>query len=112
MEENLLPFEFVGSAVRTGLDLQVYRLAAIKKTAYRLAAQVTVALGEVSDGKVAATLLFKEGTTREKAMEVVRLFFQELVDQELREHIAEETAPLRALILANAFSKADLIRQK
>ncbi len=34
--------------------------------------------------------------------------FQELLDQELREQIAVETAPLRNLILAHAYSRTGL----
>jgi His-Xaa-Ser system protein HxsD len=52
------------------------------------------------------------GTSESAAMEVVRQFLQEVLDQELREQVSEETAPLRALILAQAFSKSDLIRRK
>jgi His-Xaa-Ser system protein HxsD len=50
--------------------------------------------------------------SRREIDEVVRQFFQELLDQELREQIAEETAPVRTLILAHAFSKADLIKRE
>jgi hypothetical protein len=41
----------------------------------------------------------------------MRTFFQELLDQELREQIAEEINPVRTLILAHAFSKVDLIKR-
>jgi His-Xaa-Ser system protein HxsD len=41
----------------------------------------------------------------------MRSFFQELLDQELRERIAEETDAIRSLILAQAYSKTDLIRR-
>ena len=54
--------------------------------------------------------MFKAGTTSVAANEIARVFFQELLDQELREHVAEETGPVRTLIIAQAFSKTDLIR--
>ncbi len=65
----------------------------------------------MSDATVEVSFRFKTGASEEAQEEGVRLFFQELLDQELREQIADETTPLRTLILAHAFSKADLIRR-
>ena len=57
------------------------------------------------------TLRFKSTVTEARAREVANQFFQELLDQELREQIADETSAVRTLILAHAFSKADLIKR-
>jgi His-Xaa-Ser system protein HxsD len=105
-------FVFENGSVHTTIDLRTYRLVAIKKAAYRLAARCTIALGSAADEHVPVTFTFKESVSESHAREVVRLFFEELLDQDLREHIAEETAPLRTLILAQAFSKTDLIRRE
>jgi His-Xaa-Ser system protein HxsD len=93
------------------LDLRVYRLAAIKKTAYRLADRFTAAVGSPEADVVPVTLRFKASATDASARESVRVFFEELMDQELRESIAEETTPLRNLILAHAFSNLDIIKR-
>ena len=90
------------------VDLRAYRLAAVQKTAYRLAARCTAVLGEVRETSVRVDLMFPPATPEARAHEVVRLFFQELLDQELREQIAAETAPLRNLILAHAYSRTGL----
>lgn len=90
------------------VDLRVYRLAAVQKTAYRLAARCTAVLGDVTESSVSVNLTFPKATTEAHALEVARLFFQELLDQELREQIAAETAPLRNLILAYAYSRTGL----
>ena len=90
------------------VDLQAYRLRAVKKVAYRLAAQCTALLGNVTDSSVSVALTFPRPTSEADALEVVRVFFQELLDQELREQIAAETAPLRDLILAYAYSRTGL----
>ncbi len=95
------------------LDLRTNRLTAVKKAAYRLADRLTVALGTpTADAPdlLPVTFLFKPRTSEATAAEAARAFYQELLDQELREQIAAETAPLRALILAHAFSKTDLIQ--
>jgi His-Xaa-Ser system protein HxsD len=90
------------------IDLRAYRLTAVQKTAYRLAARCTAVLGDVSESSVAVHLTFPAPLSEAHALEVARVFFQELLDQELREQIAVETAPLRNLILAHAYSRTGL----
>ena len=107
-----LPFSFENSTIRTTLDVRVYRVTAVKKAAYRLADRCSVALGPLDGTCLPLVFLFKETTKPEAALATVGAFYQEVTDQELREHIAEETGPLRALILAHAFSNTDLIDQK
>ncbi len=103
---------YEGSTVRTTLDLRAYRLSAVKKAAYRMADRCTAMLGAPDGEKLSLSFSFRPGTAETTALEAVRAFFQELLDQELREHVAEETAPMRILILAHAFSKTDLIRRQ
>jgi His-Xaa-Ser system protein HxsD len=93
------------------LDLQVYRLTAVKKTAYKLADRCTAVLGSIEGERMPLTIFFPPRTQESAAIEVTRLFFQELLDQELREQISDETRAIRSLILAHAFSKTDLIRR-
>jgi len=106
-----LGFALVDGAIALVIDVRVYRLTAVKKTAYRLADRCTAVIGALADPLVPVTLRFKPGTTEAGARETARLFFQELLDQELREQIADETSAVRTLILAHAFSKADLIKR-
>jgi His-Xaa-Ser system protein HxsD len=94
------------------LDLRVYRLTAIKKAAYRLAHRCTATIGGVNGDEVWIALDIKGADPEANADAIRRAFLQELVDQELREQVAEETAPLRALILAQAFSNTDLIKTR
>lgn len=103
--------ELVNGEIRLVLDLRSYRLAAIKKAAYRFADRFTAILGAPEADAIAVTLRFKPTVSAASARESARQFFQELLDQELREHIAEETTAVRTLILAHAFSNADLIRR-
>jgi His-Xaa-Ser system protein HxsD len=105
------PLSFHDGRVDLRVDLRVYRLTAVQKAAYRLAERCTAALGAPDGETLQVALLFRPGTVEREAHETARLFLQELLDQELREKIAEETQPLRAFILAHAFSKTDLIRQ-
>src|SRR5262249_43600748 len=102
-------FAVIDGAIALMIDVRVYRLTAVKKAAYRMADRCTAVIGALTDTLVPVTLRFKPGTTESGAHEAARLFFQELLDQELREQIADETSDVRTLILAHAFSKADLL---
>ncbi|WP_394826103.1 His-Xaa-Ser system protein HxsD [Pendulispora albinea] len=103
-------FQWLDGSIQTTLDFRSYRLSAIKKAAYRFADRCTVILGAPAENGVDVTIAFKPGMSEPLAREVLRQLFQELLDQELREAIAEEIAPVRTLILAHAFSKTNLVR--
>lgn len=102
----------VDGEVTLALDLRCYRLSAIKRAAYRLADRFTAVLGSPTDSQQPVVLRFKSSVTPTVAREATRGFYQELLDQELRAQIAEETEPVRTLILAYAFSNVDLVARK
>lgn len=104
--------KFRDGSVRAEVDMRCYRLSAVQKTAYKLADRCTVVLGSPDAASLPITLRFPRAANESAALDIVNLFFQELLDQELREQIGEETRPLRALLLAHAFSKTDLIRRE
>lgn len=97
--------------VRTTIDLRMYRLLAVQKTLYRYANRCTGVLEESAGESLVVTFLFAPQIGEEAAREVLRQFFRDLLDQELREKIGDETRAIRSLILAQAFSKTDLIRR-
>ena len=103
--------ELVAGEISLVLDLRSYRLTAIKKAAYRFADRFTAVLGSPEQDRLPVALRFRTNVSPATAREATRAFFQELLDQELREQIAEETNPVRTLILAHAFSNADLIKR-
>lgn len=103
--------ELVNGAIDLAIDLRVYRLSAIKKAAYRFADRFTAVLGSPEHDCLSLSLRFKTNVAEATARETARQFFQELLDQELREQVAEETNAVRTLILAHAFSNVDLIKR-
>jgi len=109
--EEVASLTFARDEVATVIDLRSYRLSAVKKAAYVVADRCTAILGTPEGDRLPITFRFKPGTAEAPALEAVRRFFQEALDHELREAISAETAPLRALILAQAFSKTDLVRR-
>src|SRR5258708_5747603 len=88
--ESLPPFVFQNNSATMSLDLRAYRIAAVKKAAYRLADLCTIVIGGQEGNGLTITLVFKPTTTEASAREVARRFFEELLDQELREQLAEE----------------------
>lgn len=102
-------FTLHGDRIDLVLDIRTYRLRAIKKAAYRLANRFTAELGSPSGDLLPVSLILPTGVGPAAADEAARSFLRELLDQELREEVAEETRPIRALILAQAFSRTDLI---
>lgn len=99
-------------AIELTLDLRVYRMAAVKKAAYRFADRFTAVIGSPNGDTLPVRLMFKPNTKEATMREIVRFFYEELLDQELREEVAAEVGPMRMLILAQAFSKTDLIRRE
>ena len=87
-------------------DTAIYRLSAIKKTAYKFADRCHF---EISlDGTRAVVRLHvKHASLNQNSLE--RDFKNELLDQELREELAQETASIRNLLIAQAFSATSLL---
>lgn len=83
-------------------DLRVCRLNAIKKAAHKFAhiAEINVAVRGENEALVTI-----RPTKSGESMEQLRCDLRaETLDQELRETVAEETGPIRNLLLAQAFS--------
>ncbi len=91
------------------LNSTAYALSAIQKTGYRLARRCTLLIGESKVDGQHVSLLLPVPLAESEARAVALDFLRELTDQQLREHIREETKGIRELILAHAFSKTDLV---
>ncbi len=103
--------DLVDDTVHLALNAEAYRSISVQKSSYRFADRCTVIIGAVRAGVLPLALAFPMGTARAAALEVARLFLQDLLDQELREKAQDETRAMRALLLAHAFSRTNLIRR-
>src|SRR5437867_4177601 len=81
----------------------VYGLETVKKAAYRFIDRASPSFAVNAD-KIVCTFSFSRGVSEASVDAFVRDFNVELLDQDLRERIAKETAPLRNTILALAFA--------
>jgi His-Xaa-Ser system protein HxsD len=99
----------VAGSIAAEANTKNYSLTAMKKAAYRAAARCTVIFGdELPDGKVLLEFVPMSGSADDVLAEAIQAFFRDANDYDLRERIAAETAPLRNLILAHAFSRTRL----
>lgn len=90
------------------LDATAYSLTSLKKAAYRVADRCTVIFGPSDSDTVALTVIANADVD---VTMCVRAFMDEALDQDLRERIGAQTAPLRDLILAHAFSRTSLVQK-
>jgi His-Xaa-Ser system protein HxsD len=88
------------------VDPHVFRLSAVKKAAYRLGDRCFARIEVLSEGGIQVTLTAKSEKVSLHALEGD--FRNELLDQDLRESIADETERVRNLLLAQAFSGLSL----
>jgi His-Xaa-Ser system protein HxsD len=97
-----------GHQVTIVFDTNVFAVETIKKAAYKYLDRLTVDFH--LDGYLLTCLLsFSQETSESDTSTLVADFKKEVLDQDLRERIKAETAPIRNLILAHAFSKTGLI---
>lgn len=89
------------------LSSDVFRLDSIKKVAYRFSGRCSFDF-QIDGTTVICKFLFARPQTEDNLAVFELNFRNELLDQDLRERIAEETAPLRNAILAYAFSNSGL----
>ena len=95
------------SEISLDFDPAIYRLSAIKKAAYKFGDRFHIQLLTIDGGWVKAVLTPR--TALENQQFLAGEFCNEVLDQELREVVAEETRPVRDLLLAQAFSATALI---
>jgi His-Xaa-Ser system protein HxsD len=93
-------------AITLAFDQATVDLDALQRSAYAVAAEVTVDIRD-SGADYVCTLFPRRGET--DAEELRHRFRAEVNDQILRARIAKETDPLRNLVFALAFSRTGLV---
>ncbi len=90
--------------VKLEFDLRVHGLSAIKKAAYRFTDQCAADIRQIDAERVSVTL-----TPRSSKVVDALAFRNEVLDQDLRALIAEETKPIRNLLLVQAFCELSAV---
>lgn len=81
----------------------------MKKAAYKFTHHASILLEEPQEGEVSIRFSFDDKKSVSEKQKIVHDFCNEVLDQDLRESIAEETEATRNLILAQAFSQTSLL---
>lgn len=88
------------------LDEQIYCLEAVQKASYRFIDRLTILITKAA-GQLICEIESVPGAEAQLDEHVAN-FKRELLDQQLRKQIKDETEPARNLILAYAFSRSGL----
>ena len=88
------------------IDEKIYCVEAVQKASYRFIDRLTILIKKI-DEKIVCEIEPVEGTESQLDLNVAN-FKRELLDQQLRKQIKDETEPARNLILAYAFSRSGL----
>ena len=91
------------------IDLNLYTLTAVKKTCYKFTADCSMQMNMIDQNKLQLIFTFASTISFEARNKLIGDFYNELIDQDLREIISKETEPVRNLILSAAFSKTSLL---
>ncbi len=98
-------------AISVNFDSQVFSLMAIKKAAYKyidaFAADITI-----ENHEIRCVLSLTSPRTEESSARLVDDFKKEVLDQDLREKLKDETEAVRNLVLAHAFSKTGIVNNE
>lgn len=105
---NPNPIETDGRDRLTRVDVGVYSLEAVLKSAYRFTGRCFIHIAHADDNALLVRMRPKD--PNENPDSSLRDFLNDLLDQRLRSIIEAETAQTRDLIMAHALSKTPLIR--
>lgn len=100
------------TSVSIEVDTQLYPLPAVMRAAYKFTGQYHVALHRPDDSnepRVRVTLTPKSPGGRVSEQQLTGDFLNELLDQAVRGRLEAEFGPVRELIVAQAFSEANLL---
>jgi His-Xaa-Ser system protein HxsD len=96
-----------GGAAVVRLEIGVYGLDPILKAAHSLTRLCYVHVETEDQGAVLCRLRAKQSL--QDATHLAGMFVNEVLDQRLRSRLSEQTEPVRRLLMAQAFSKLNLL---
>ena len=95
------------SSVNRSFAADTFTLETVKRAAYRFVDRASFDIRTTGD-EIVVRLDFAPPIASDEADTLLNEFCNEVLDQDLRRTIAEETAPIRNAILAYAFSRTGL----
>jgi His-Xaa-Ser system protein HxsD len=96
-------------AVALKVDLSVFAMEAVLRAAYKFTDRCHLFVERpINEGKQAVVTFRPKGEAAAVDM-IVGDFANELIDQQLREHLAREAGPIREILVAQAFAEGNLL---
>jgi His-Xaa-Ser system protein HxsD len=100
--------EPIESTVEVSFSSAVFSLDVLKKAAYRFLDRFSTEF-KISEPEIVCVLHFPGGASQDTIERDITGFRAEVLDQDLRRLVANETAGVRNTILSLAFSSTDLV---
>lgn len=94
--------------VAAEVDLSVYSLNAVFRACYKFTAQCYAFIARAENGAWLSVSL-RAKSPRKDLSSLVGEFFNELLDQQVRENLEQEMRPIREMIVAQAFAEGNLL---
>jgi len=91
------------------VDTRVYSDSSVFRACYKFTDRVFIFLSRTTDSPEAITITIRPKQPDMDLNLIMQEFFNELIDQGVREHLEEELGPIRNLIVAQAFSEGNLL---
>jgi His-Xaa-Ser system protein HxsD len=99
---------FGGTQVALKVDLSIYAIAALRRTAYKFTDRCYLFLARCEDpGWLMVTFGAKD--EQQNLAPLLGEFCNELLDQQIRDDLANEAGTIRDLIVAQAFAEGNLL---
>ncbi len=102
------PFEIDAGTLRITVRLAIYDLGTVQRAAHRFTGRCAVCIEPHSAEQNAVLCRLRPIGSLVNLQSLAEQFWNELLDQALRRRLEEQTAPVRALLLAQAFSRLNL----
>ena len=103
------PLAFIDSdTLRAVVDTSIYSISAVFATCYKYTDHCYIFLSRSSDPS-SIEILFSRKNEGSDLSRVAAEFYNELIDQQIRIQVNAETAQIRTLIVAQAFSEGNLL---
>jgi His-Xaa-Ser system protein HxsD len=97
-----------GAVVAAEVDLSIYSLRTVLRACYKFTNNCYVFIARTEDGSWISVSLRAKGPDK-NLVALVGEFFNELLDQQVRENLEKEMQPVRELIVAQAFAEGNLL---
>ncbi|HKU51152.1 MAG TPA: His-Xaa-Ser system protein HxsD [Nitrospira sp.] len=97
-----------GSVLALEIDVSIYESSAIFRAAYKFTDRCYIFLARAEEASF-LIVTFRAKKEGQDLSDLIGLFCNELIDQQIRQELAREAGPVREIIVAQAFAEGNLL---